>query len=97
MRKIRQSELPCIRTYEPYWHLARAVLGFATLETVPIFIFIILNAGVTFQHKTLLNRSMFNLGKDFLQIAQGYNFFERGYCMQIIFLLNFGAEPDYYQ
>ena len=53
MRSIRQSELPCIRTYEPYWHLANAVLGFATLETVPTFIFIILNAGIMFQHNTL--------------------------------------------
>ena len=35
--------------------------SWATLETVPTFIFIILNAGVTFQHKTLLNRSMFNI------------------------------------
>ena len=69
MRKIRQSELPCIQTYEPCWHLARAVLGVATLETVPTFIFINLNAGVTFQHKTILNKSMFNIGKDFLQIT----------------------------
>ena len=73
--KIQQSEVPCIRTYEPYWHLARAVLGFATLETVPTFIFIILNVDVTFQHKTLLKRSMFNIGKDFLQSTEGYNFF----------------------
>ena len=69
MREIRQSELQSIRTYEHYWHLARVVLGFATLETVPPFIFIILNASVTFQHKTLFNRSMFNIGKDFVQIT----------------------------
>ena len=69
MRKIRQTELPCIRTYEPYWHLARAVRGFATLETVPTFSLIILNAGVTFQQKALLNRSIFNIGKYFLQIT----------------------------
>ena len=59
MRKIRLSELLCIRTYEPYWHLARAVLGFATLETVSPFIFNILNAGITFQNKTLPNRYFF--------------------------------------
>ena len=57
MRKIRQSELPCIGTYEPYWHSVRAVLGFATLETVSPFIFIILNAAihvnVPFLHRTV--------------------------------------------
>ena len=76
MRKIRQSELPCIRMYmyEPYCHLARAVLGYATLETMPTSIFIILNAGVTFQQKTILNGLMLNVGKDFLQITLGYNF-----------------------
>ena len=58
----------------PYWHLARAVLRFATLETVSPFTVIILNAGITFQHKTLLKRSMLNRGKDFLQIMLSYNF-----------------------
>ena len=45
-----------------YWQLARAFVRLATLETVLPLIFIILNAGVMLQHKTLLNRSM---GKDF--------------------------------
>ena len=38
------------------------------LKTGTPFISIILNIVVTFQHKTLLNRSMFHIGKDFLQI-----------------------------
>lgn len=71
---MSKSELPCIRTQEPYWPLARAVLWLATLETVLPFIFTILNAGVMFQHKALLNRSMLNMGKDFLQITWRYNF-----------------------
>ena len=71
MRKCRQSELPCIRTKEPYRPLARAIHLLATLETVLPFI---LKNGPMFQHKTLLYRSMFNMGKDFLQITLSYKF-----------------------
>ena len=95
MRKIRHSELPCIRTYEPYRHLARAVLGFTILETVPTFIVIILNAGVTVQHKTLLNRSMFNIGKDIfcksrrvIFLSNGSEGLAKGTCVCLIIVIN---------
>ena len=48
-----------------------------TLETGTPFISIILNIFDTFQHKTLLNRPMFHIGKDFLQITLGYYFLNR--------------------
>ena len=45
-----------------------------TLETGTPFISIILNIVVTFQHKTLLNRSMFHIGKE---ITLSYYFLNR--------------------
>ena len=55
-----------------------------TLETDTPFISIILNIVVTFQHKTLLNRSMFHIGKDFFANHVGLLRFELGckaYCL----------------
>ena len=49
-----------------------------TLETGTPFISIILNSFVTFQHKTLLNRPMFHIGKDFFANHVGLLLFEQG-------------------